>query len=100
MGWEGEATGGMVASASSLVTCALSGSVRRGRQEDQGQHHPSRHPTARGDPIHPTPSRFGGGNKLHGHRSESLADSNFCKVWQYLDKPESANFIFKTFAVF
>lgn len=34
MGWEGEATGGMVASASSLLTRPLSGSARQGRVRD------------------------------------------------------------------
>lgn len=98
MGWEGEAMGGMVALASSLVTCPLSGSARQGSIRDSTI--PTRHPTARGDPIHPTPSWFGEGNKHHGYRPESLADNHFCKVLQYLNKLESANLTFETFAVF
>lgn len=98
MGCEGEATGGMVASASSLVTCALSGSARQGRI--RGSSIPTRHPPQQGvSPFIPF-SWFGGGNKQHGYRSESLADNHFCRVLQYLNKPGSADFIFKTMLYF
>lgn len=77
-----------MASASSLVTCSLSGSVKaREAEKDQGHHHLHQAPHGKGPrPIHPTPSRFVGVNfwwpgQLSMHGDEySVLEAAICLI--------------------